>query len=372
MTEPHEGARLRGFKDYKIRLGDEMRGLRATMGKSFMDVERELHIRAHLVDAIEKADLDRIEAKWIIPGHVRTYAKYLGMNPENAYQRFCEESGFVAQPGIVQDDWQQTNFQSAGPFFSRVQQVLWASGRFRRSFVSTARSDQKFFQTFSSSVLILGLIAGIAYVLWTVYDEILEARQTVFLAPDQGGTAAGVESAQLTTESGSLEATIGPNLSSGEQRIGNLNPNDFSIYANEDVDLAKGVDTIRRPPVAPINNLTEVNNPSRQSQVVIVPSRTAWVQVTTKDGSVIKEGTLVAGNEYKVPQSLGELRLRAGNSGYLYFVVSGDLYGPAGQGTSVVRDLSLAANSLKTQLGPIVDEIPQELIEVGWNAFVQE
>lgn len=374
MTEPHESGRLRGFKDYKIRLGDEMRGLRATMGKSFMDIERELHIRAHLVDAIEKADLDRIDAKWIIPGHVRTYAKYLGMNPENAYQRFCEESGFVALPGAVQDDWHQTNIQSTNSFFSRLQQSLWSSGRFKRSFVSTARSDQRFLQTFSSSILILGLIAGIGYVLWTVYDEILAARQTVFLVPEQGSTAAGVDtaSAQLITESGNPEATISKNLPLGEQRIGDLKPNDFSIYSTENIDLAQGVDAVRRPQVSLINKVTEVKNLAQKSQVVIVPSRTVWVQVTTEEGDVIKEGSLVAGSEYKVPQSLGELRLRAGNSGYLYFVISGDLYGPAGQGTSVVQDLSLAASSLKTQLGPIVDEIPQELIEVGWNVFVQE
>ena len=47
---------MRGFDDYSISLGDEMRGRRATLGKSLLDVEQELKIRALLVDAIEKAD----------------------------------------------------------------------------------------------------------------------------------------------------------------------------------------------------------------------------------------------------------------------------------------------------------------------------
>ncbi|MCY4326222.1 MAG: helix-turn-helix transcriptional regulator, partial [Rhodobacteraceae bacterium] len=62
-------------------------------GKSLIDVERDLHIRAHLIHAIEKADINGFEFKWVIPGYVRAYAKYLGMDPEIGYRRFCEEAG---------------------------------------------------------------------------------------------------------------------------------------------------------------------------------------------------------------------------------------------------------------------------------------
>ena len=45
----------RGFDDFDIRLGDLMRGERATLGKSLLDVERELRIKAAYVAAIENA-----------------------------------------------------------------------------------------------------------------------------------------------------------------------------------------------------------------------------------------------------------------------------------------------------------------------------
>ena len=39
----------KGFDDYELRLGDIMRGERATLGKSLLDVQRELKIgRAHV------------------------------------------------------------------------------------------------------------------------------------------------------------------------------------------------------------------------------------------------------------------------------------------------------------------------------------
>ena len=42
-----------GFYDDDTRLGDIMRGERATKGKSLLDVQRELRIRASYVAAIE-------------------------------------------------------------------------------------------------------------------------------------------------------------------------------------------------------------------------------------------------------------------------------------------------------------------------------
>ena len=49
---------LKGFDQYEARLGDELRGERATIGKSLLDVQRELKIKASYIAAIENCDLD--------------------------------------------------------------------------------------------------------------------------------------------------------------------------------------------------------------------------------------------------------------------------------------------------------------------------
>ena len=53
-----ETSEVRGFDAFELRLGDLMRGERATLGKSLLDVQRELRIKASYIAAIENADPD--------------------------------------------------------------------------------------------------------------------------------------------------------------------------------------------------------------------------------------------------------------------------------------------------------------------------
>ena len=48
------------------------------------------------IKAIEKCDIRSLENKSFIAGYVRTYAKYLGLDPDYVYDRFCKESGFIS------------------------------------------------------------------------------------------------------------------------------------------------------------------------------------------------------------------------------------------------------------------------------------
>ena len=73
-----------------VPLGDLMRGERATMGKSLQDVEADLRIRASYIAAIENADLTVFTSRGFIAGYVRSYARYLGLDPEWVFSRFCE------------------------------------------------------------------------------------------------------------------------------------------------------------------------------------------------------------------------------------------------------------------------------------------
>ena len=84
----------RGFDAFELKLGDIMRGERATLGKSLLDVERDIRIRASYIAAIENTDPDAFDTPGFIPGYVRSYARYLGMDPEETFDTFCQECGF--------------------------------------------------------------------------------------------------------------------------------------------------------------------------------------------------------------------------------------------------------------------------------------
>ena len=79
-----------GYDITDVALGDLMRGERATFGKSLLDVERELKIRAAYIAAIENGDVGAFSSPGFIAGYVRSYARYLGMEPKWTLRRFCD------------------------------------------------------------------------------------------------------------------------------------------------------------------------------------------------------------------------------------------------------------------------------------------
>ena len=95
-----EEEKPKGFDDFELRLGDVMRGERATLGKSLLDVQRELKIKATYIAAIENADVSAFETPGFVAGYVRSYARYLGMDPDWAFQRFCQEANFTVAHGM--------------------------------------------------------------------------------------------------------------------------------------------------------------------------------------------------------------------------------------------------------------------------------
>jgi cytoskeletal protein RodZ len=90
----------KGFDAFELRLGDLMRGERATMGKSLLDVQRELMIKASYIAAIENADVSAFESPGFVAGYVRSYARYLGMEPDAVFAQFCREAKFEVAHGM--------------------------------------------------------------------------------------------------------------------------------------------------------------------------------------------------------------------------------------------------------------------------------
>ena len=92
--------KLKGFDDFEVTLGDVMRGERATRGKSLMDVQHDLRIKAAYIAGVEDCDPSVFDTPGFIAGYVRSYAKYLGMDPDASFDMFCKESGFESIHGM--------------------------------------------------------------------------------------------------------------------------------------------------------------------------------------------------------------------------------------------------------------------------------
>jgi len=69
-------------------LGDEFRAAREARHLSLSDVSEQIHIRSVYLQSLEDEDWKAIAAPVYVRGFIRTYARFLGLDPEHAVARF--------------------------------------------------------------------------------------------------------------------------------------------------------------------------------------------------------------------------------------------------------------------------------------------
>lgn len=357
----------KGFDDFELRLGDLMRGERATLGKSLLDVQRELKIKATYIAAIENADAGAFETPGFVAGFVRSYARYLNMDPDWAFAKFCKEAGFEVAHGM----------SAAASSVSLVaKRARKAETENRDPIANPAISFTPVGQSVFSRIepgavgsvaVLIALIAAIGYGGWSVLQEV----QRVQLAPiDQapavtaeidplgnvGGEAQVVRSAPAATETAAVEGVTNdpldrlyrpealdvPVLASRDGPISAIDPRENGV-------MATAVDAAVEEAIA--GNDVQVVSEAKPG-VELLAVRPSWVQVTAKDGTVLFEKILDAGERYSVPPLQEAALLRAGNSGAVYFVVNGQTYGPSATNGSVVKNVDLGADALMAAYQP--------------------
>ncbi|SEK94211.1 protein RodZ, contains Xre-like HTH and DUF4115 domains [Roseovarius nanhaiticus] len=368
-TEP------RGFDSFDLRLGDLMRGERATMGKSLLDVERELRIKASYVAAIENANPDAFDTPGFIPGYVRSYARYLGMDPDRAFATFCTESGFSIAHGMS---------AAASSVRRSDTPIPRATGRGdarltapSTPFIPASESVLSRIEpgAIGSVAVLVALIGAIGYGGWSVLNEVQRVQVTpVENTPDvlaDLDPLAGVQTRRAETASQDDVATVGlgapegdtldrlyrpealdvPVLVARDGPISTLDPMQGGTLPGVSVASAEPSATdVSAEPNAIDAAIASIISPQvvadAPTEVQMVAVRPAWVRVRSADGTVIFEGVMNAGDTYDVPQTEVPPTLRVGESGAIYFKVAGAHYGPAGPRGSVSSNIALAPGDL--------------------------
>lgn len=369
-----------GFDDYELKLGDIIRGERATLGKSLLDVQRDIKIKASYLAAIEDADLDVFETPGFIAGYIRAYSKYLGLNPDWAYKTFCAESGYSHVEGIHAQIHSRKPKPVGRP--DKPARLSGGDDLFARSPIYAAPKESLWTGIrpgmVGSFAVLICLICGLGYGGWSVLREI----QKVDISPVE--TALGATPPEQSMTDGPLaeastdaprtdgivrlyrpEALDLPVLVARDGPISSLDPREQGVYAAGGADRSLGF--VASPPpqaseaVAPMAPATDAapellaGLPSPGDvqvtagpapAVVLFAREPVWVRVRAADGTVLLEKILDSGERYVLPSTDAPPTLRAGNSGSLYFAVNGRTMGPAGPGTSVIKNVSLAASEL--------------------------
>jgi len=354
-------AELQGFDSFELRLGDELRGERATLGKSLLDVQRDLRIKASYIAAIENCDLSVFENTGFLAGYVRSYARYLELDPEATYARFCAESNFKgAHADLGRRREGGSNARVAAISASAVNDINPIFGRAAAS--SMRMSD---FSAFGPLVVIIALIGGLIVGGWTLLKDI----QRVDIAPveqapvvlDKVLVAGFADAADMSR----IDSTIGESMdlnqlySNRALSVPVVTPRDGPIGAivPQAVASAEGA-APQSAIVAAVENLAEIGNPQvtvadTKPLISLFAQQEAWVRVSAADGSVLFEKVLAAGEEYTLPERAEVSSLRAGNAGYLFLMIDGQVYGPVNGTNGVAKNVSLAAADIAENYAPL-------------------
>lgn len=351
----------KGFDDFDLRLGDLMRGERATLGKSLLDVQRELRIKASYIAAIENCDPSAFDTPGFIAGYVRSYARYLGMDPDEAYATFCRESGFAVAHGMSDEASVLRKAPRAAPTAGREEDSFALGGV---PFATPAEGilanlDPR---AMGSVLVLVALIAGLGYGGVSILREV----QQVQLAPVEQAPVvlSDIDPLQRATSPDAPGGMAAPSIEAFD-RIYRPQALDVPVLVARDAPIAtidpRSVGTFAAPPVAPVAVARGADSPRPSEsvpQVVereaprlrMVAVRPAWVRVSAADGSVIFEGIMETGQSYDVPRTEEPPVLRVGESGAIYFDVNGDVFGPVGARGTVTSNFALAADQVAATL----------------------
>ena len=369
-TDTSEVAKPKGFDDFELRLGDVMRGERATLGKSLLDVQRELRIKASYIAAIEACDPSAFDTPGFIAGYVRSYARYLNMDPDKAFAIFCEESGFEVAHGmsskasVIKKPTREERlgkgpgsdmFAAPATPFVPAAEAVWSHIEPR---------------AIGSSLVLLALIGGIGWGGYAVLQEVqrvqvapveqtpvvlsdLDPLDAVAPAATPAGPSIETPRADALDRLYRPQALDVPVLVARDAPIATLNPQDIGTFAAPRTapDTVAGVDRALREALdAPaVPQVVEEVTPA----LTMVAVRPSWVRVSAADGTVIFEATMQAGDTWNAPLTEEAPTLRTGESGAIYFAMNDKFYGPVGDTGQVTSNLPLEIAGLKETYLPV-------------------
>ncbi len=366
-----------GFDAFELRLGDLMRGERATLGKSLLDVQRELRIKASYIAAIENADPDAFDTPGFIAGYVRSYARYLGMDPDKAFDAFCKESGFSVAHGmsanasVIKKPTREERMsrQTEHDIFSRPVMPFAPGGDAFLSRIEPA--------AIASLLVLVALIGAIGFGGWTVLKEVQRVQvtpvdQTPIVLSDldplqaatpEAPTIDGVTAPAALEDAPRVEALDRlyrpaaldvPVLIARDAPIATLDPRVGGLFEQPAAPAVQQTDTISGAVDVALAQAVEATTGLSVPQVLegpapavqVVATGETWVRITAADGTTIFEKVMQKGDTFDVPSLEEAPVLRTGQSGAVYFAMNGEFFGPVGGRGSVTSNVPLQQQAL--------------------------
>ena len=350
-----EKVELRGYDSYTVTLGDKLRGERATLGKTLDDIQKETRLRIEFLLGIENADITAFPAPSFIAGYVRSYASHLNLDPDECFNQFCKESGFIGLQSEI--DGKKRN-KVIKPTKLLDEPIL--NPQIQKKKINNGILNNFSFSGLFSLTALLVLILGLGYGGVTVLNEV----QKVNLSPinqspsvqsisstsiDENSFFDDVESNNTNIASNSaLEEFYRPTelvlplMTPRDGPISAIDPAISGVYVE---DKNSVISEINQEDIIQVKKNPQVIEEDLPS-VYVVAQKPAWVRIYEPNGNILFENILDTGQRYEIPQSAQTAMLRAGNSGSVYLMIDNNFYGPLGTATGVAKKVNLRAETI--------------------------
>ncbi len=302
-----------------LSIGAYFRNLRKRSGYTVQDVALSTNLRPIHIRAIEANNLKALPGMIYAVGFVKTYADFLGLDPESAANQFkleFAEATEVEQNALREktaekrkadkligdDPFQDNRLPSA--FIIIVALLFFGGGMIVWSAFAPARTaDTEAVNQVNPPPVIETAAAAIEI---RPVDEIMEETAEKNKAAEE---AAAAEEAEAKVDAAAL----------GEK--------DKPLKLTEQAELDRRANT---------------------SRVRLVAERATWVSISNGAGDTILKKVMRPGDEYYVPDERG-VRLSTSNAGGLAVYVDTKKVLPIGNQGDIVRGISLEAKSLKNR-----------------------
>ncbi len=306
-----------GVSEPMGQLGNWLREAREAHGLSLDEVEAQTRIRRTFLEALEKGDYQILPGEVYVHGFVRNYAVYLGLDPEEARQRYGQE---VLDQEVPQSTRRGSDFQ-----FQPIDADLERTSRAMRTLVTRI-------------ALILLVLVGIAGVgLWYWYGCPLP-QVPAWWPPSLYAMLATTTSPQSQTSSMPTTMVASALIPPTATTIP-------AVLLPTLTPLAKAAATSEVLPLpTPTSVATATSTPTPSPviaptgdegiQLTVQAIERSWVLITTDD-TVEFQGILTPGEErtWQAYQSVG---FRCGNAGGVAVTVNGQELGVLGDRGQVV------------------------------------
>lgn len=385
------------FEETKASLGDELRAARSARGLSISDVEADLRIRSHYIEAIEAGDLSSLPDKVYVDGFLRNYAVYLDIEADDVVRRFNAETvGTPAKSSsLLKSKSKPTNDPLAG--FSAKPSSRSRAGGFLNGVVSLW-----------PLVAVIALGAGIWFAVQAARDAGMIPENLSLIG--EAETLEPVFEANISDEGDGINETIERPADLSYAKLGT--PPYWN--AEEEEEAADGplsaidIDTVglfqtkptmpsvfnqptalpapfaRRPldpvediaaqtraalsmpadaPLATEQNIETIAADIAQADLPVVDAKEfalvatdeTWIEIKAVSGAVRFSGILASGESYDIPDEDG-LSLKVGNAGGLSIEIAGQTFGPFGRSGAVMRRIALERTDLERRFADVPSE----------------